>query len=145
MYRRAAEPYVRSCTWVTHGSISFAPVAKFLSPEWIDVVRSVMPAGMTPSDVTVECAVLGGPDGDVRVHADGEVALGALADATVSLTLPYADAIAVVRGELQPSVAFMQGRMKTAGDPGKLLDLLAATATPDFRDALERVASGTEF
>ena len=29
-------------------------------------------------------------------------------------------------GELDPSVAFMQGRMKTAGDPGLVLDVLAA-------------------
>ena len=35
--------------------------------------------------------------------------------------------------------------MKTAGDPGKLLDLLEATATPAFREGLERVASSTEF
>jgi putative sterol carrier protein len=118
-------------------------VAPFLSAEWIDVVRAAAPA---LRDATVECAVIGGPDGDVKFHAVGEeVALGALADADVSLTVPYPDSMAIARGELEPSVAFMQGRMKTAGDPGKLLDLLAATATPAFREGLERVASSTEF
>ena len=118
-------------------------MARFLSAEWIDVVRTAAP---TVGDATVECAVTGGPDGDVKLHAAGnDVALGALANADVSLTVPYPEAIAIARGELEPSVAFMQGRMKTAGDPGKLLDLLAATATPAFREGLERIASSTEF
>jgi putative sterol carrier protein len=118
-------------------------VARFLSAEWIDVVRSAVP---TVGDASVECAVTGGPDGDVKLHAAGsEVTLGGLENADVSLTVPYAEAIAIAHGELEPSVAFMQGRMKTAGDPGKLLDLLAATATPAFREGLERVAGLTEF
>ena len=118
-------------------------MARFLSAEWIDVVRATAPA---VGDATVECAVNGGPDGDVKLHVAGDaVALGALADADVSLTVPYPDAVAIAQGELEPSVAFMQGRMKTAGDPGKLLDLLAATATPAFRESLERVAASTEF
>jgi len=146
MYRRGEERHVRRTSGRSRlrgpGSLSFAAVAQFLSPEWVELVRSAAP---TLGDVTVECTVIGAPDGDVRIHADGDIALGALPDAAVSLTLPYADAIAVVRGELQPSVAFMQGRMKTAGDPGRVLDVLAATATATFRDALERVASATEF
>jgi hypothetical protein len=116
---------------------------RFLTPEWIDAVRDVTPSIGT---LTIECSVVGGPDGDVKLHADpGGVAAGGLADAAVSLTLPYADAMAIVRGELQPSVAFMQGRMKTAGDPGIMLEVLAATARASFRDALERVAENTEF
>ncbi len=118
-------------------------MARILSAEWIDVVRSAAP---TVGDARVECTVTGGPDGDVKLHAAGnDVSLGALEDADVSLTVPYAEAIAIAQGELEPSVAFMQGRMKTAGDPGKLLDLLAATATPAFREGLERVAGSTEF
>ena len=116
---------------------------RFLTPEWIGVVRDATPP---IGALTIECSVVGGPDGDVKFHAapDG-IAPGALADAAVSLTLPYADAMAIVRGELQPSVAFMQGRMKTAGDPGIVLEVLAATARTPFRDAVERVAGDTEF
>jgi hypothetical protein len=118
-------------------------VARFLSTEWIDVVCDAAPS---VGDATVECTVVGGPDGDVKVHAAGnDVALGGLAGADVSLTVPYPEAVAIAQSDLEPSVAFMQGRMKTAGDPGKLLDLLAATATPEFREGLERVASSTEF
>ena len=39
----------------------------------------------------------------------------------------------------------MQGRMKTAGDPGKLLDVVAATARPEYRTRREALASHTEF
>ena len=109
---------------------------RFLTPEWIDVVRGATPPTGT---LTIECSVVGGPDGEVKLHAAaGGVAAGGLTDAAV-------DAMAIVRGELQPSVAFMQGRMKTAGDPGIVLEMLAATARAPFRDALERVAADTEF
>jgi hypothetical protein len=118
-------------------------VARFLSDEWIDVVRGAAP---NVGAMKLECSVTGGPDGEVKLHAvDGDVAFGALGGADVSLTVPYPEAVAIARGELEPTVAFMQGRMKTAGDPGKLLDLLEATATPAFRAGLERVASSTEF
>ena len=35
--------------------------------------------------------------------------------------------------------------MKTAGAPGIVLEVLAATARTPFRDALERVAADTDF
>ena len=44
----------------------------------------------------------------------------------LTLTLPSAIADAVAGGELTASAAFMQGRMKTAGDLGLVLDVLAA-------------------
>jgi putative sterol carrier protein len=46
----------------------------------------------------------------------------------VTLTASYPDASAMAGGGLDPSVAFMQGRLKTAGDPGFVLDLLASVA-----------------
>jgi hypothetical protein len=117
-------------------------VARFLSEEWLDLVRAAGPA----IETRIDCAVTGAPDGEVKLHLDsGDVGIGLLDGADVSLTLPYAEALAIARGELQPTVAFMQGRMKTAGDPGRLLDVLAATATVGFREGLERVASATEF
>jgi putative sterol carrier protein len=106
----------------------------------------VRDVGGSVGDASVECAITGTPEGEVKLHASGSgIGTGALGDADVSLTLPYSEAVAVARGELEPSVAFMQGRMKTAGDPGRLLDLLAASATPAFRDGLARVGRATEF
>jgi putative sterol carrier protein len=98
----------------------------------------------------VEVTVLRAPGGDIAWHltvADGRVVAtaGPLPGATVAVTLPYDDTVAVVRGELAPSVAFMQGRMKTAGDPGVLLDLLAATARPAYGVARDDLLADTEF
>jgi hypothetical protein len=38
----------------------------------------------------------------------------------------------------------MRGTMKTAGDQGRLLELLAATASPGFAGAREAIAASTE-
>jgi putative sterol carrier protein len=79
----------------------------------------------------VQLLVTGGPGGDLQAYLrfdDGvvaEAALGTAPAAEVTLTVPAPDADAMASGELNPSVAFMQGRMKTAGDPGRLLELLA--------------------
>jgi hypothetical protein len=80
----------------------------------------------------VQVVVTGLADGDgswqVRVD-DGvvaEVAPGAVKNADLTLTLPAALAGEVASGATTASAAFMQGRMKTAGDLGLVLDVLAA-------------------
>jgi putative sterol carrier protein len=42
----------------------------------------------------------------------------------------------VKNGQLDPSVAFMQGRLKTSGDNALLLSVLKWSATPAFPSAL---------
>lgn len=71
-----------------------------------------------------------GPDGP------GEVSEGPVADAALTLGLSWEDARQVASGELPPSVAYMQGRLKSSGDNALLLKLLAWTATPAFEAAL---------
>ena len=63
----------------------------------------------------------------------------------LTLTLSDTDARAVVAGDLDPSVAFMQGRMKVAGAMAPLLDLLALAGTDEGRARIGRVAELTEF
>jgi SCP-2 sterol transfer family len=107
-------------------------VAELLSEEW---VAGFVGVGAAPGPTgTFQVVVTGAPDGEGKWHArvdDGvvaESALGARPAPDVTLTLSYADATAIAAGELDPSVAFMQGRLKTAGDPGLVLDLLAGAA-----------------
>jgi len=109
------------------------PAPDFASPEWFAALVGARPeAGVEqepgPSG-TVQVVVTGASDGDATLTlADGalaRVAPGADATAAVTLTFTRADADAVVAGELDPSVAFMRGRMKTAGDPGLVLQVLA--------------------
>lgn len=98
-----------------------------LGPEW--------PASPGASG-TVVLTVTGTADGD-RVGAlrvvDGrpaEVVDAGAVEADLALTLPAAEAAALLSGGLAPSVAYMQGRLKTAGDNRLLLAVLAATASP---------------
>jgi alkyl sulfatase BDS1-like metallo-beta-lactamase superfamily hydrolase len=79
-----------------------------------------------------QVVVTGGPDGDgtwTLTLADGVVtgvAAGAAEAADVVLTVPAAVAEEIAGGSLAASAAFMQGRMKTAGHNGLVLDVLAA-------------------
>lgn len=86
--------------------------------------------GLRPFEVVVTGAFVG----EVRVKATG----GAQPEATFSLGA--ADAWDILTGELSPSVAFMRGVLKTAGDPGLVLDVLAWSATDAFASGREALA-----
>jgi hypothetical protein len=66
----------------------------------------------------------------------GPVTVGCEGDPDLTLTLGTDDARSVRDGRLEPSVAFMQGRLKTSGDNALLLRVLSWTATPAFSAAL---------
>lgn len=85
-------------------------------------------AALAP-DVRAWCCTWG-PDGPSAITED----CGAEAD--LSLSLSAQDAAEVRAGRLAPSVAFMQGRLKTAGDNALLLQVLGWTASPAFDQAL---------
>jgi putative sterol carrier protein len=97
---------------------------------WLDgwVGRGRAPGGSG----AVQVVVTGLPDGDGSWHVqvdDGVVVAvtpGPAAPADLTLTLPAALAAEVASGSLSASAAFMQGRLKTAGDLGLVLDVLAA-------------------
>jgi putative sterol carrier protein len=113
-------------------------VAEFLSDGWIAawVGRGSSPG---PSG-SLQLVVTGAPEGDGKWHlvlADGvvtEAAAGTRSAPDLTLTVGYPDGAAMAAGELDPSVAFMQGRLKTAGDPGLVLDVLAAAAAASASD-----------
>jgi putative sterol carrier protein len=62
-------------------------------------------------------------------------------DAT--LTLTWDDALALHRGELNPNVAFMRGRMKVAGSMAAMIALLPAAATDAYGDVRQRIVAVT--
>ena len=66
----------------------------------------------------------------------GPVTAGCEGEPDLTLTLGTDDARSVRDGRLEPSVAFMQGRLKTSGDNGLLLRVLSWTATRAFSAAL---------
>lgn len=91
----------------------------------------------------------GAPDGEARLDvtvADGEVTYDHLDDEDLDVTLTdtYANALAIVRGELDPNAAFMRGQTKVAGDTGPLLDLLAATRSERYEQLRAEVAAAID-
>jgi hypothetical protein len=66
----------------------------------------------------------------------GPVTTGCEGEPDLTLTLGTDDARSVRDGRLEPSAAFMQGRLKTSGDNALLLRVLSWTATPAFSAAL---------
>ena len=131
----------------------------WLSSEWVAQVATSMASRPAAPGVTgtVEVVITGGPGGEVRLpvryddgtpHWTGEPAdASERAEPEVILTMPAAEARAVLSGEREPSVGFMRGRIKTAGDPGLLLAWLRSTATPEWQEwraTLDHVTSNME-
>jgi hypothetical protein len=128
-------------------------VAEYLSQEWLDQQHGLVVDGSDGDGVTarVQHLVTGGPDGDVTYHVvlDGgrvvDAGPGDDPDAEVSFTSPHDVAVALLTGELDASVAFMQGRLKAAGSTAKLHRLLAQTQTQAGQAALARLRSMTDL
>ncbi len=128
-------------------------MTKFLSQEWLDETRVL--AESQPerpgASAQMQYVVSGGPDGDVRYYwilADGkllESALGEAPDADFTMTLVYDDAVKVQQGELDANAAFMQGRMKVAGNMAKLMALMPLTNSPEYKSLQEQIRQITDF
>ncbi len=128
-------------------------MAQYLSAEWFDAVAGIAVGRTLPGAVSarLECAATGGPSKGATGHVvleDGvirEVASGPCTDVELTLTTTYADAVALSDGSLEPSVAFMQGRLKTAGDLGKVIELLALTRSSEHQELRTAIAAVTDY
>jgi putative sterol carrier protein len=95
--------------------------------------------------------VTGGPEGDIKYYwvlENGkllESELGDLADAEVTLTESYEDAMRIQKGELDANAAFMQGRVKVTGNMAKLMSLLPITNSPEYKALQSEILATTEF
>jgi len=128
-------------------------VSTWLTEEWFDQTRAL--AADQPErpglSARMQFIVTGGPEGDVRYYwvlEDGQLrqsAVGDVDDPDVTLTTARPDAMAIAKGDLDPNVAFMQGRMKVAGSMGVMMRLLPVTNTPEYQQLRRRIADVTEF
>lgn len=128
-------------------------MARYLSQDWLDMQRSL--AADQPdrpgASARIQHVVSGAPDGDVDYYwvvEDGHLidsGLGVLDATEITLTMKYGDAREMHSGRLDPSAAFMQGRLKAAGDMGKFLALMPVTTSPEYRELSRALAAATEF
>jgi hypothetical protein len=83
---------------------------------------------------TVSVAITRGRSGDAAYHwsyregVPGDGGVGAALDSDLVLTIADVDARPVATGAVEPSVAYMRGRLKAAGDGALLLGWLASMA-----------------
>lgn len=118
-----------------------------MSAEWADAagpLTELLPD--VPGAVgSVSLAVSGGRRQEAGFHwsydagkaKPGAAGIDAAADLVLLLAAP--DAIDVLKGDVEPSVAFMRGRLKASGDGGLLLGFLKSTVDPAFSDWRDRV------
>lgn len=128
-------------------------MAKYLSQEWLDqYVKLAEDQPVRPgATARIQYVTSGAPEGDVEYYwilEDGkllEMQLGKVEDSDFTLTMTYDDAMKIQKGELDPNAAFMQGRMKVAGNMAKLMALLPLTNSPEYRQLQETIRGVTEF
>ena len=125
----------------------------WLGQAWSDETRSVWGAVTGPADLDarIQVEVTGGPERSTDWHAVIErgrlVASGPgiLQGTDVTMTVTWDDALALLRGALDPSVAFMQGRLKVSGSMAVVLALLPLTRTETYAAARARVLELTSL
>ena len=126
---------------------------KFLTQEWLDLqteVASTLPERPGVSG-RLQYKVTGGPDGDVTFHTvfvDGRLVENALGDdpkTDCAFTVPYSDFADVARGNLDANVAFMQGRLKMAGDMGTVLRLMPLVHSDEYKASAAKVSAQTDY
>jgi putative sterol carrier protein len=123
-----------------------------LTAEWLALQQEETASLPERSGCTarIQYEVSGPPDGTIVFHThleDGRIvrnALGADEDADFTMLVPRQDFEAIVRGELDPTVGYMQGRIKVTGNIGRMLSVLPATTSPEWCDAMARVAAETD-
>jgi putative sterol carrier protein len=128
-------------------------MSKWLTQEWLDETRKM--AENQPerpgASAKMQYVVTGGPDGEVKYYwvlENGKLLesnLGDLDGAEVTMTQTYDDAKKVQKGELDANAAFMQGRIKVAGNMAKLMALMPLTNAPEYKDLQKQIQEITEY
>jgi putative sterol carrier protein len=128
-------------------------VAKYLTQEHLDLTKKLGEGQpeRPGASARMQYVVTGGPDGDVKYYwvlENGkltEAQIGELGDAEVTLTQTYDDALKITKGELDANAAFMQGRIKVAGNMAKLMALMPLTNAPEYKQLQTDLLEQTEF
>jgi putative sterol carrier protein len=126
---------------------------QYLSQEWLDefVKLAVDQPARPGATVKIQYKVTGGPAGDIDYYwiiDEGKFAdaqLGSVDGADFTMANAYDDAAKIQKGELDATAAFMQGKVKVAGNMGKMMSLLPITNSPEWKALQEKVNAITDY
>ena len=126
---------------------------QYLSQEWLDefVTLAADQPNRPGATVKIQYKATGGPAGDIDYYwviDEGKILdakLGTIDGADFTMTTAYDDAVKVQKGELDATAAFMQGKMKVAGNMAKMMSLLPITNSPEWKTLQEKVNAATEY
>lgn len=127
---------------------------KFLTQDWIDeYLRLAASLPERPGKNAIIQNIVTGCPGDVgelhfyQVVLNGqttELALGDHPKPDVTLSQTYEIGLKVNRGELNPNVAFMTGRIKPKGNVAKMMSLLPLSQSAEYKAMEKAQAAMTE-
>jgi putative sterol carrier protein len=128
-------------------------MAKYLSQEWHDKAKELAQSFPERPGATARMAyvVAGSPEGDIEYHQiieNGKVTdqgVGLCENPEITMTVSYDDSVKIQRGDLDANAAFMQGRMKVAGNMAKLMALMPLTMSPEYKAIQESVREFTDY
>jgi len=107
---------------------------KFLSQEWAEQISAALNtspefrSAATSKAMGLQQVVKDAPEGEIRYYfaledGDASIALGELTNPDATVEQSYETAVAMSRGEIGASQAFMQGKLKISGNMMKLMQL----------------------
>ena len=107
---------------------------KFLSQEWAEQISAALNSSpefrsaATSKAMGLQQVVKDAPEGEIRYYfaledGDASIALGELTNPDATVEQSYDTAVAISRGEIGASQAFMQGKLKISGNMMKLMQL----------------------
>jgi putative sterol carrier protein len=127
---------------------------KYASQEWLTRQTALQQSFEVRPGATarVQYRLTNAPDGgEIRYYADvrdGRVVQQQLGDdpaADGTMTASFSDSIAILRAELAPTTAFMEGRIKLSGNVAKLGKLMPLTQTAEYKKHLAQLCEETDF
>lgn len=126
---------------------------RYLTQEWQDEVRALSQdqPHRPDTNLKIQYRITALPDGDLDYYwiiGEGRLAeakLGEIDEPDFTITVTYENACKMQRGELEANSAFMQGKMRVAGNLARMMALLPLTNAPEWKTFQDQIRAITEY